>query len=68
MKADRMVDTRLIKGDLYRLIASCFDYPDKSVCLTSSKWRPTHKAGYPDENINIMLQSLVEAAKDDEAL
>ncbi len=69
MKTDRMVDTRLIKGDLYRLIASCFDYPDKERLFNIKQMATNlHKAGYPDENINIMLQSLVEAAKDDEVL
>jgi len=69
MKTNQMTDTRLMNTDLYRLIANCFDYPDKERLLNIKEMATDlYKAGYPDESINNMLHSLAEAANEDEVL
>lgn len=69
MKTTQMNDIRLINADLYRLIANCFDYPDKERLLNIKEMATgLHHTGYPDDSINNMLQSLAEAVKEDEIL
>lgn len=69
MKTNQMNDTRLMNADLYRLIASCFDYPDKEHLLNIKKIATElKKARYPDESINNMLQALVDATNEDDVL
>lgn len=69
MKTKTMFNSSLINADLYRLLANCFDYPDKerlhNIKEIANGLINTH---YPDESISNMLVSLVESANDDEVL
>ncbi|MFN8237289.1 MAG: hypothetical protein U0T77_03890 [Chitinophagales bacterium] len=56
MKTTQMNDIRLMNADLYRLIANCFDYPDKESLLNIREMaNGLYNAGYPDESINNMF-------------
>ena len=69
MKKNVMTDVRLMNADLYRLIANCFNYPDKESLLNIREMaNGLYNAGYPDESINNMLQSLAESAIEEDVL
>ena len=67
MKTKTMINSSLINADLYRLLANCFDYPDKEHLYNIKEIaNGLINAHYPDESISNKLVSLVEAANEDE--
>jgi len=67
MKTKENVDILLLKADMYRLLANCFDFPGKEQLLTIRELSAgLSRIGFPDKELNNILVTLNESIVENE--
>ena len=62
-------DVRLLNADMYRLLANCFDFPNKEkLFIIKEISEGLYQTGYLDTDINTMLLTLNESIDENEIL
>ena len=67
MKTKEKVDIILLRADMYRLLANCFDFPTKEKLFNIKELSTNlNQIGYPDTELNNMLVTLKDSINEHE--